>query len=80
MAATTIFSPQQLSDIVSSTLAASAVPDGHKNAVIAGVDQDGAHVVAAFKLGSKDQWEFNGAFEHTWEGDNQVGASLIYSF
>lgn len=77
--AVTIFSPQQLQQIVSQTIPQN-LPDGHKNAIVGTVDQDGAQVVAGFKLGQNDHWEVTGAFRHQWSGENEVGASIIASW
>jgi hypothetical protein len=76
-----IFSQDQLKAVVDDTLKATAIPDGHKNAIVGTVDQDGAKAIAVFKLGKNDNWLFQGAFTHDWaSGDNKVGASVLYSW
>lgn len=75
-----IFSQAQLQSIVDDTLKATAMPEGHKNALVATVDQSGAKAVGIFKLGKGDNWQFQGAFEHDWTGENKAGASLMYSW
>lgn len=77
MDAPTIFSPSQLTALVTSILP--ELPAGHTNAVVATVDTSGVKLIAGF---SKDnnRWQFNGAFEHDWTGENKLGANLIYSF
>jgi len=74
-----IFGPDQLDAMVKTI--PSDLPDGHTNAIVGGVDQNGVQVVAGFKkdVGSST-WQAQGAFEHTWAGDNQVGARLIVSW
>lgn len=74
----TAFSPAQLKSIVETTLA--VVPDGHTNAIVGGLDQHGAQVVASFKLGADDRWVASGVARHDWTGNNTVGASLVYSW
>jgi hypothetical protein len=74
-----IFSPDQLQQIVNETIP-TELPAGHRNAIVAGVDQTGASVVAGFTLGAGDVWAFQGAFRHEWTGENEVGARLIASW
>lgn len=68
-----IFSPEALAKVVSETLPADAKP-GDK-VVVGTVDQNGAQVVASFKL--KDKWELQAAARHEWNGDNSVGAKVL---
>lgn len=74
----TIFSPQQLQQIVNQTIPTS-VPADHKYAIVVGADQTGAKVVARFK-NSGGNWEFQAAAEHDWSGANSVGAQVIMSW
>ncbi len=73
-----IFSKSQIDSIVTNTLP--TVPDGHTNAVVGTVDQNGAQVVAVFKLGTDDRWTASAVARHEWSGENAVGGSLIYSW
>lgn len=74
---TTVFSPAQLKTIVDQTLP--LVPAGRTNAVVGTVDKTGAQVLVTFK--SKDEkWLATGVARHEWTGENEVGASLIYSW
>lgn len=73
-----MFSDRELNDAVNSSL--EGVPDGHRHAVVAGVDRDGVKIVASLKLDDKDRWVLQGAAEHDWNGDNKVGAKLILSW
>lgn len=74
----TIFSPEQLNAIVKQTLP--QVPDNHTNAIVGTVDQHGVQAVAVFKLGAYDRWMATGAIRHNWDGENDIGGSLIYSW
>lgn len=78
MTTTTIFSPAQLDQIINETIPA-ATDYTHTNAVVFGVDQAGAQVVAHFVLSAEGNWELDtdGVARHTWSGDNQVGAKVI---
>lgn len=75
---TTIISSDQLNAIAAQTLP--TVPDGHSNAIVGTVDQNGAQVVAVFKLGASKNWDVTAVGRHDWSGDNEVGASVIYSW
>lgn len=75
---TTVFSPAQLKAIVDQTMP--TVPDGHTNALVGTVDQSGAQFLASFKLGAGNKWTATGVARHQWTGENQVGASVVYSW
>lgn len=75
-----IFSQDQLKAVIDQTLKDTALPEGHKNALVGTVDEGGVKAVAVFKLGKNDNWALQGAFEHDWAGDNKAGASVIYSW
>jgi hypothetical protein len=72
-------SEQRLAQIVNQTIP-SNLPNGHKNAIVGTVDQNGAQIVAGFHVGHDNNWEFDGAFQHTWTGDNVGSAKVIYSW
>jgi hypothetical protein len=74
-AAVTIFSQEQLTKLVADTLPPPSA--GHTIAVVGTVDQHGAQVVAGF-TSDNQRWRFNGAFRHDWNGDNTVGAQVMY--
>lgn len=75
----TIFNADQLATLVSTI--PNDLPEGHANAIVGGVDQTGAQVVVGFQRDAlKGTWQAQGAYRHTWAGDNQVGAKLIYSW
>jgi hypothetical protein len=71
-----IFSPEQLEQIIQRTLP--ATPANHSHAVVATVDQNGAQVVASFKRTS--HWELQAAAQHEWSGDDSVGARVLLSW
>ena len=73
------FSDAQLQSIITETIP-STLPAGHTSAIVGSVDQNGAQVVASFELGDKDEWQFQAAAQHTWTGDNEVGARVILSW
>lgn len=74
---TTIFSSQQLATIVNETIPAATDPT-HTNAVVLGVDQTGAQVVAHFqKDGNGWQLDADAVAQHQWSGDNSVGAQVV---
>ncbi len=75
---TTIFSTDDLKSLADKAL--TTVPDGHSNAIVGTVDQSGAQVVVIAKLGPSNNWDVTGAARHDWSGDNEVGASVIYSW
>lgn len=72
----TIFSEEQLARLVAETLPPDAKP-GEK-IVVATVDQQGAKIVAAFKL--QDHWELQGAARADWTGDVSAGVKIIGRF
>ena len=51
-------------------------------AIVGTVDQGGAKIVAAVKLTKKEtnyDLKIKAIFEHDWDGDNSMGAKLIFS-
>lgn len=77
--ATSVFSPAALDQIVQETIP-QAVDPTHTNAVVFGIDQTGAKVVAQFRLNPiTQQWELNAdaVAQHDWTGDNEVGAQVV---
>jgi hypothetical protein len=68
-----VFSDEQLKKIIADTLPADAKP-GEK-VVVAAVNSEGVKVVASFKL--KEHWELQAAAEHTWAGNDAVGAKVL---
>lgn len=75
-----IFSQAALDQLVEQAIP-SDLPEGHNSAIVGTVDQEGAQVVIGFNRDAAGgTWEASGAFRHTWAGDNQVGARLIYSW
>lgn len=57
------------------------VPAGHTNAIVGGVDEHGAQVLAAMKLGEDDRWIINAAARYDWSTQTTaVGGSVIYSW
>lgn len=74
----TVFSKEQLAAIVKT--AALDVPDGHKNAIVGGVDESGAQVIVSVKLDTQNRWTAQGAIRHDWTGKNFAGGELIYSW
>lgn len=73
---TTIFSPDQLKQLVTKTLV--DVPKDHKIAVVGTVDQHGAEVVANF-TSQNNEWQLQAAYRHDWSGDNEIGATVMSS-
>lgn len=75
---TNIFSPEALAKIVNDTLP-SATDKDHTNAIVGGIDQNGAQVVAHFEYDAKRGWVLNAdaVARHDWSGDNSVGARVI---
>lgn len=72
-----IFSPAALDKIVADTLP--TLPEGHTRAIVGGVDQSGAQVVAKFAF-RDNKWQVEAAAKHDWSGDNEVGARVILSW
>lgn len=75
-----MFSPQQLDKIVQDTIGKEDIPSDHKTAVVATFDSNGAKVAVVFhKDSSIGEWQFVGAVQHTWEGDNSAAGKVIFS-
>lgn len=68
-----IFSQEALAKAVESVMPADA--KAGEKVVVGTVDQDGAQVVASFKL--KEKWELQAVARHDWGGDNKVGAKVL---
>lgn len=71
-----LFSPQQLDEVVKKTLV--DVPSDHRIAMVATVDMRGIPIAVQF-TSTDGHWKIRGAFEHDWNGDNSVGASVMFS-
>jgi hypothetical protein len=78
---TTMFSPAQLDKIINETIP-DATNAGHTNAIVLGVDQTGAQVVAHFQVDESGNWTLNAEAvgRHTWSGDNEVGARVALAW
>lgn len=74
---TGIFSPEQLDKIVNETL---PQDEDKSHAVVFGIDQDGAKVVASFKRSPDSIWTLQAAAQHEWSGDNKVGGKLVLAW
>jgi hypothetical protein len=75
----TIFSPDQLKEIVTKTIPADDPQDHHNFALVGGIDQSGTQVVARFSRNHKDKWtlDADAVWRHEWAGDNKVGAEVL---
>ena len=76
--AISIFSPDQLAQIVQQTIPA-ATDATHQNAIVGSVDQTGAQVVAHFVYKPQSGWELNAnaVARYDWTGDVSVGAQVL---
>jgi hypothetical protein len=72
----TVFSPTQLDSYVKD-LGLDNLPDGHKSAVIGAIDQNGVKVGLIYNQGI---FEAEAAFEHDWNGNNEIGAKILASW
>ena len=76
----TVFSNEQLAKLVNETIPAT-LPADHKNALVGTVDVNGVQVVVGMRRETTHAtWEITGAFQHTWTGDNRVGAKMVTSW
>jgi hypothetical protein len=75
----TIFSPDQLKDIVEKTIPKDTADEQHNFAVVGGIDQDGAQVVARFERDHKGKWKLDAdaVWRHEWTGEDKVGAQVL---
>lgn len=72
-----LFTQQQLDQIVSETIPA-ATDATHHNAIVGTVDATGAQVVASFTRDEGSaEWEIQAVARHDWSGDNEAGAKVI---
>lgn len=71
----TVFSPEQLNQIVQDTLPTDVTP-GEK-VLVGAVDQHGVKVVAAFTWKGDLNWELQAAVQHDWDGDTKAGGKVI---
>lgn len=78
---TNFFSRPELARQIAAALADTPLPDGHDSAIIGGVDTTGAQIVLVAKISVKTgALKISGIARHEWSGDNQVGASVLYSW
>lgn len=73
----TVLTPSQVQSLINTM---PPLPSNHTNAIVGTLDQNGAQVLASFKMGPGDKWIATGAARHEWSGQNEVGASVIYSW
>jgi flagellar hook assembly protein FlgD len=76
-----MFSNDQLQKLVSETLPVVTSPEGHQNALVGTVNDEGVQVVVALKRNTEHaSWEVQGGYKHTWDGDNQAGAKVLVTW
>ena len=77
--AVVLFSAEQLAKAVASV--EPLIPKEHtRGALVGTVDDSGAQVVVMLRPGENGHWSANLVGRHEWSGDNQAGASLVYSW
>lgn len=60
---------------------APSIPEGHTSALIGTVDDQGVQAVISIERETAHgRFTAAGVLRHTWTGDNQVGARVIWSF
>lgn len=73
-----LFAPDQLAKVLQDTVP--APKPGQKGQVVGSVDATGAKVALILTPGD-GHWTVEGAFVHDWaDGDNTVGAKVIYAW
>lgn len=71
----TLFSAEHLSTLVRDVLPPAT---DHKFTVVGTIDLTGAQAVARFtSVGGT--WQLEGAYRHTWAGDNQATAKVLFT-
>lgn len=72
-----IFSSDELAAVIRDTIP--MLPEGHRNAVVAGVTPDGVHAVARVQF-QQERWTILAAVTQAWTGETTVGASVLLSW
>lgn len=66
----TLFDQCALEQQVRAALQAAEIPAEHRTAVVGVVDEAGARVVVATKIGTR--WQVEGSIAHEWQGDTRA--------
>ncbi len=77
-----VFTQSFLEDVVKKSIENGDVKKDAKLIFIAGADSDGVKAIASVSLipeNDKFQMKLNAIFEHDWDGDNRVGAKVVFS-
>lgn len=74
----TIFSPEQLKEIVNKTIPADDPQDSHNFVLVGSIDQTGSQVVARFEK-KYNKWvlDTDAVWQHDWSGEDRVGAQVL---
>jgi hypothetical protein len=76
----TIFSQDQLNQQVQNVLP-DGPPAGKSGAIVGDVTSDGLQAAVVWKFDTGPmQWNAVADFQHTWSGDNSVGAKIVSYF
>jgi hypothetical protein len=77
-----VFTTEFISDVVKKSIADGSIPPDHKFVLLAATDEQGIQGMVGVKIHptEKSNLSINFIGEHTWSGDNKIGAKVIFSF
>lgn len=76
-----VFTQEFFDSVIKKSIDNGDIPEDHRLVFIAATDESGAKAIVAVSLITHDIFKIkiNGIFEHQWDGDNRVGAKVIFS-
>lgn len=75
-----VFTEDFLVSVVKKTLASGDIPKDHSLYLIAATDESGIKAIVGIRKNLSDSsYSINFIAEHEWDGDNRVGARVVWS-
>lgn len=74
-----VFTEEFLTSVVKKTIDSGDVPPDHKLYLVAATDENGIKGIIGVQLDFHGNLKINFIAEHEWDGDNKVGAKVIWS-
>jgi len=75
-----VFTTEFITSVVQKSIDAGEIPPDHHFVLLAATDEQGIHgMIGVVRNTDKSHLSLNFIGEHTWTGDNKIGAKVIFS-
>ena len=75
-----VFTTEFITSVVNKSIADGSIPPDHKFILVAATDEQGIKGMIGVKRDTeKSHLELDFIAEHDWDGDNKIGAKVIFS-